>query len=192
MLTQAIGVRSTPAKINIHSQLAQVEIHNQTAELSINSEPASMNISTTPLQLQIDSTVPRQECGYYTPLALLADLVSYSYSQARRAVAARIADGVALQQIEYGGGAFGRIAHQNQLAQASAREFIVTMIPRTPPAIRITPGQLNLEFQARQAQVQITPRPPMITVRAEQRSIDVTPASLRLFVREPQTLDLNE
>jgi hypothetical protein len=192
MLTEAIGVRSTPAKISIQSQNAQVEIHNQAAELTIDSGPAGMNISTTPLQLQIDSTVPRQECGYYTPLALSQDLANYSNTQAQRAVAARNADGAALQHIENGGGAFGRLARQNEMAQASSHEFIVTMIPRTPPAIYFTPGQVNLDIQPRQTQVQITARPPMITVRAEQRSIDVTPASLRLFVREPDTLDLNE
>jgi hypothetical protein len=192
MLTQAIGIRSTPAQVNIQSQSAQIEIHNQPAELSIDSEPAALNINTTPGQLQIDSTVPRQECGYYTPLALSQDSSSYSYAQAQRAVAARNADGAALQKIEYGAGAFGRIARQNEMARASSHEFIVTMIPRTPPSIRYTPGQVNLDIQARQTRVQITARPPMITVRAEQRSIDVTPASLRLFVREPQTLDLSE
>jgi hypothetical protein len=190
MLTQAIGIHSSPAKVNLTSQRAQIEIDNSPAQLAIESSRAQISIQSTPPQLQIDSTVPRQEMGYYDPLALLADMSRYSYSQARQAVAARNAEGAALQGIENGAGAIARLARQSMYQRANSRQFIVTMIPRTPPAIRFTPGQVNLQAAAPSVRVQITPQPPMITVRPQQLQIDVTPASLELYVRDPRSLDL--
>ncbi len=191
MLTQAIGMHSSPAQVNITSQRAQIEIDNSPAQMSIEQGAAQMSIQSTPPQLTIDSTVPRQEMGYYNPLALLADIGSYSYTQAQRAVAARNAEGATLQRIENGSGAIAQLARQSMYARANARQFIVTMIPRTPPAVRVTPGQVDIAATATPARVQITAQPPMISVRPQQLQIDVTPASLELFVRDPSSLDLS-
>jgi hypothetical protein len=190
MLTQAIAIRTTPARISIHSENARIEIHNQAGELSITSGPAEMSITTQPLSLQIDSTVPRQELGYFDPLALLADMVSYTKSQVAKAIADRVAAGDAMAHIERGGNAIAALAQQNAMRDYSEHQFIVTLLPHTPPALRFTPGSVSTNIRARLAQVQFTARPPMISVTEGQRSVEVEPSSLRIFVRDPRTLDL--
>lgn len=191
MLTQAIGIHSSPARVSLASRRAQIEIDNSPARMELSNGATQIRVHSTPGQLQIDSTVPRQEMGYFHPLALLAELGSYSYSQAQRAVAARNADGAALQRIENGGGAIAQLAWQRMYERANARQFIVTQIPRTPPAVRYTPGTVALSAEGQPTRVQITAQPPMISVRPQQLQIDVTPASLQLYVRDAQSLDMS-
>jgi hypothetical protein len=190
MLTQAIGIRSTQAKVQIHSEAARIEIHNQAGQLSIESGPAQLSISSEPIRLEVDSTVPRQELGYYTPLALLAEMASYTATQVARAISSRLAEGAAMQHIENGGNAIRALAAQTNTQSFNEHQFIVTMLPHTPPAVRITPGAVNTDIRARAANVQFTARPPMISVVEGQRSIEVEAASLRMFVRDARTLDL--
>jgi hypothetical protein len=158
--------------------------------MRVESGPADVSIQTTPPRLEIDSTIPRQEMGYYQMLALLDEIVAYTLRQAQRGVADTVAAGDTLARIESGTDAIASLAFERMFVDYNDREFVVTLIPRTPPAIRFTPGQLSLDIRARQARVQIAARPPMITVRTERPEIEVTPAQQRFFVREPQTLDL--
>ena len=185
-----IGIRTMPGTLSITRTPPRLAIENRPAEMSIESEPASFEVASSLPTIEIDSTVPREEMGYYQMLALLQQIVAYTGRQFERALADISASGDALSDASSGRDMIAELAWQRMFVDINDREFIVTMIPRTPPAIRITPGQALVSARARAPRVQITARPPMISVEVQPVRIAYAPGQIRFFIRQPGALDL--
>lgn len=185
-----IGIRTTPAALSISRTMPRLSIQNRMADMSIESPAAEMGITSSGPTLEVDSTVPRQEMGYYHMLALLQEIVGYTGRQFERAVADIVASGNTLADNSTGQDMIAELSWQRMFVDINDREFIITCVPRTPPAIRITPGQARINILARRPRVQITPRPPIISVEVQPVRIEYSPSQIRFFVRNPGALDL--
>lgn len=191
MLVMAgIGIRTTPGALSITRVPPRMEIENRPADLRIESPPAAFSVVSTPPVLTIDSTAARQELGYYQMLALLDEIVAYTGRQFERAMADIRASGYALADIGSGKNMIAELARQRMFVDMNDRQFVVAIVPRTPPAIRIKPGEVRVDATASRPRVQITAHPPIISIDVQPVRIAYTPGQIRFFLREPGALDL--
>jgi hypothetical protein len=106
---------------------------------------ARVEITRTPPRLEVDSTVPREEMGYFTPLAYSREIVAHSLKQAQRGIADIVAAGYRMAAAESGENAIAALAVERQYIELSDTQIVLTYVPLTPPTIRFIPGELRID-----------------------------------------------
>lgn len=107
-----------------------------------------LRISTTPGQLSIDTTQGRREMGYLHLTELAYDGRDYSRSRAALGVGDIVAAGDRLARAATGENTIAALAFERMLLELRDRNIQLGFIPRSPPAISYTPGQLTIDFVA--------------------------------------------
>ena len=83
---QAGGTAAVPGIFSAQGCLKWLRTVGAAPALKAGTAQAQVVIRRTPGKLQIDSTVPRREIGYYTPLDLLYDTRDFSVKQGQRGI----------------------------------------------------------------------------------------------------------
>lgn len=183
MSVPQLVMQSTQARLSMESRPARISIQQPPAQFSIERGDHGFSIQTTGPQIEVDSTEARQSYGYYTPSAFMRELVAYSLRQAGRGISDIASAGDTMARAPHNGSAIPSLAFQRQFVDASDRQFQIAMVPTVPPAIRITPGSLNISSSYSPPRVQIISEPPIITSEPARLDISATPSSLSISVR---------
>lgn len=188
MLTQLIGIRTTPAQVRLSNKPAKLNIKSPPPNLSIESTPAKVSVQSSKGKLSIDSTKGRQSMGYFTFSAMVEDMGAYAKRQFDRGVGDVVADGNRMADSR--ANVIAELAFESMFRDYNDRQFVLTFIPKVPPTVRYSPGSTQVNFSQNRPRVQIRANKPMINVEPGSVSIEVTPGSIRTFLRKPSTLDL--
>ena len=188
-MSKVIGVRTTSPQMRITSRAAKVNIQNKPADLKIESPPAKVSVQSSRGQLQIDSTQARESMGYHTISAMADNIVGYANRQYDRGVADAVSDGDRMANSPQSN-VIAQLAFESMFMDYNDRQFVLAFIPKVPPSVRFTPGNTQVDFTQNRPRVQVRPNRPMINVEPGTRSFEVSPGSIRIYLREPSTLDL--
>jgi hypothetical protein len=120
--------------------------NKQTQVPTLSGRQGHIEIRTTPGKLEIDSTVPRAEMGYYTMQGLLKEIVKLTTKKRERGIADIVTAGDRLARYDKEGNTIAALSREKAFRDLQEKKFVFNMIPRTPPAIRYTPGTLSIDF----------------------------------------------
>jgi hypothetical protein len=176
-------MQSTPARLSLSSRRAQISIQQPPPQFSIQRGESGLRLQSSGPRIEIDSTAARESYGYYTPSAFMRELVAYSLRQAGRGIGDIAAAGDQMARTPHNGQAIPALAFERQFVNARDRQFVIAMVPKVPPSIRITPGSLSISAAYSPPRIQIISDPPMISSEPAQLDISATPSSLSISLR---------
>ena len=127
--------------------------------------------------------------GYFTLSALADDIVGYAKRQKDRGIADVVGDGDRMANSPQSN-VIAQLAFESMFMDYNDRQFVLAFIPKVPPKVSFTPGNTQVNFTQNRPKVQVRPNRPMINVEQGSTSTEVSPGSIRIFLREPSTLDL--
>jgi hypothetical protein len=178
VLDAAIGIRSTPAQLALHSPPAQFSVQQRPAALSVERQAQPISISYQQPRISVDSTVPRQEEGYFQPVAY----AGHNWQETAHISEENIAHIVQTGEAYRDSGERGHGVPRDQ-AGPPAADWNIAFIPRTPPEVRITPGNASIDIGYAPPRIQFQPQPPIVEVQAQPVRFAYTPGTLDIYLR---------
>jgi len=142
---QAGGSAAVPGIFSAQGRLKWLGTVGAAPALKAEASQAQVVVHRTPGKLEIDSTVPRREIGYYTPLDLLYDTRDFSVKQGQRGISDTVSKGDQLAQPTGGRDMIGELAFERMFVDYNDHRFALVFVPRTPPKISITPPTTTID-----------------------------------------------
>ena len=104
-----------------------------------------LETSITPGRLDIDYTATRESMGYYQPLALLREIITYTDKARARGIAQIVADGNHYARPDRDPHAIANVARETMFAELRTHKYGIAFIPKTPPQITYIPGATSID-----------------------------------------------
>ena len=140
----SIGIKVTPAQLQIMTPRPSFELHQEMPELSIESQSASFSVNWR----QVHS-----EMGLKPPLELAAQIRAKGIEGAADGTIEAVQDGNYLQKNELRSNRVAQLARQKSLEQANV-EVNIKSIPEQSPQVEWNPGKLQITWESKQFNVE--------------------------------------
>ena len=134
-----IGVRTTPAKLNIQMPRGQININNQTPQMSIDEKMPTFKVDRQKLNSEI---------GLAGPLTLAKDFRNKGKQTALRAAAAAKNDGNLLANHKIPGDKVPRVARNRAMERLGTKDFNVGLMPQSPPEVSWDKGYMRINWSS--------------------------------------------
>jgi len=132
-----IGVRTTPAKLNIKMPRGQVNIDNQTPEMRVDKQMP---------RFKVDRQKLNSEIGLSGPLTLAKDFRNKGKQTALRAAGAAKNDGNFLANYKIPGDKVPRLAKNKEMERLGTKDFNVGLMPSSPPELSWDKGFMRINW----------------------------------------------
>jgi len=134
----AIGVRSTPARMNIAQPRPQIRISNQNTQLQIDTQAPSFRVNRTKIN---------NESGLKAPLELAKDFRNKGRQAALRGARQAKDDGnfIANPHIP-GDKSIPALARNKAMSRLGTREFNVGLMPASSPEVTWQKGDISINW----------------------------------------------
>ncbi|MCL2391135.1 MAG: DUF6470 family protein [Oscillospiraceae bacterium] len=133
-----LGIRKTPARLNIKAP---------TAELRITSESAQMEIQRTNPTFRLSRRRANAESGLSGPSDLARQLGEAGRQGAKRGARKAVADGNFLGEMRRSGDRVGQLAQNKAMdAIARGRDINIGLMPTSPPEVVWDMGEMNINW----------------------------------------------
>ena len=132
-----IGVRTTPAKLNIKMPRGQVSIDSETPKMSIDDKMPTFKVDRQKLNSEI---------GLSGPLTLAKDFRNKGKQTALRAAGAAKNDGNFLANYKIPGDKVPRLAKNKEMERLGTKDFNVGLMPSSPPELSWDKGFMRINW----------------------------------------------
>ncbi|MDF2520939.1 MAG: hypothetical protein K0R84_1567 [Clostridia bacterium] len=147
-----LGIKTTPAKVNISQPKADLEIHQKHAKVIIDTEP---------VQIRIDQSQCFSEAGLKNNRAFMEDNVQNARQEWLRGIGETVSEGNMMADIKGKGNAFAEIAFNNAVKKY---DFNVKFIPTSRPVIDFVGGNLDIQVDEGYVDIQARQNRPIYDV----------------------------
>jgi hypothetical protein len=178
VLDQAIAIRTTPGRLAISQGPARLAVQQPPAQVAIEQQTQPFAIRTRRAQVSVDSTVPRQEAGYFQPVAYSQHSREESIAASQEAIAQTVQTGDALRESAQRGHSVPR-----QTAGNPQHDWKIAFKPQSRPKIDFSEPSTSIDIGYAPPRIQISPRRPIVEVQAESTTVAYTPGSLSIHLR---------
>lgn len=164
-----IGIKTTPAKMNISQSKIELEINQKQSKVIINKEP---------MQIKIDQSQCFNEAGLKNNSALSEDMVQRATQNFLQGLNRTVSEGNTLAAIENNVNALAEIAANNFIQVA---DWNIDFIPKSRPKIEFVGG--NMDISVDEGYVEIN-------ARTSKPIIDVEIGGVEIYLRQKPELNI--
>ncbi len=147
-----IGIKTTPAKMNISQPKADLEIHQKQSKVLIDSEP---------VQIKIDQSQCFNEAGLKNNTAFMEDMVQRSTQDLLQGINRTVSEGNIMAAVENNVNAFAEIAANNFMQMV---EWNIDFIPKSRPKIEFVGGNMDISVDEGYIKINARTNKPVIDV----------------------------
>jgi len=132
-----IGVRSTPARLNITLPKPRMTIHNETAKLQVDSAAPSFRVNRRKIN---------NESGMKSPLTFAKDFRNKGRSAALRGAGQNKDDGNFLANHKIPGDKIPRLAKNKAMSRLQQPELNIGLMPQSSPEVTWDKGHMRINW----------------------------------------------